>query len=265
MLSMNLKKFVKIIRLPKKEKKSPPKISKGLKEKILDNTKSILIALLIALLIRSFLVQAFYIPSASMKPNLLEGDYVFVTKYNYGYSHHSLPFSIPLIPSSRIFYHQPQRGDVLVFKYPGDNSTDYVKRLIGLPGDKIQIINSVLYINDKPLKRTFEKTITVNGANFNVYKEYMENKSYKIWQIQDFAYYPVQFFGPIIVGKDQFFMMGDNRDMSKDSRFKDVGLVPKANLVGKGFLIFFSIDGSFLQFWKWFYGIRFERIFNLIN
>ena len=245
-------------------KKKSQKVHKTKKQKFIDNAVSILVALAIALVIRSFFVQSFYIPSGSMKPNLLEGDYVFVTKYNYGYSKHSLPFSLPLLPD-RLFYTQPERGDVVVFKYPGDNSTDYVKRLIGLPGDTIQVINSVVYINGTPLKREYVKTETIDGITFNVYREYMENKSYLIWQIKNYYSYESQFFGPITLKDSEFFMMGDNRDMSKDSRFSEVGAVPRVNLVGKGGIIFFSINGSFLEVWKWFSDIRFNRIFSIIK
>ncbi len=243
------------------KKKSEKKTKFSVKE----NAKSILIALFVALFIRSFVIQAFYIPSGSMKPMLLEGDYVFVTKYNYGYSKHSLPFSLPIINENRIFYSQPERGDVVVFKYPGDNSTDYVKRLIALPGDKLQIINSVVYINDVPLRREFVETINYQGMTIDIYREYVNEKSYLIWQIKDYYHYISSYYGPITLGGDQFFMMGDNRDMSRDSRFPDVGVVNKEQLVGKGGVIFFSINGSFLEVWKWLSEIRFERFFNIIK
>ena len=238
-----------------------------LTKKIIENIKSISIALLIALLIRSFLFQAFFIPSGSMKPNLLEGDYLFVSKYNYGYSNYSLPFGLPIIPENRIFYNSPKRGDVVIFKYNGDHSTDYVKRLIGLPGDTIQIINSIVYINNKPLKRKFIKEEIIDNKSYLVFQEYMDdtNKSYLIWQLKGYNYYNSSFYGPIVIPENSFFMMGDNRDMSKDSRFADVGLVPKSHLVGKGGMIFFSINGSFIEFWKWFYDIRWNRIFNIIR
>lgn len=245
-------------------KKKSKKVEKTTRAIVIDNIISITIALIIALIIRSFFVQSFYIPSGSMKPNLLEGDYVFVTKYNYGYSKHSLPFSLPILPD-RLMYSQPVRGDVVVFKFPGDNSTDYVKRLIGLPNDTIQVINSVVYINGTPLKREYVKTEIIDGITFNVYREYMEHKSYLIWQIKNYYSYGSQFFGPITLKTGEFFMMGDNRDMSKDSRFSEVGAIPRVNLVGKGGIIFFSIDGSFLEFWKWFSDIRWNRIFNLIR
>jgi signal peptidase I len=238
-----------------------------IKQTIVDNLKSIIIALIIALLIRSFIFQAFFIPSGSMKPNLLEGDYVLVTKYNYGYSNYSLPFGLPLLPSSRIFYTQPNRGDVIVFKFRGDNSTDYVKRLIGLPGDKIQVINSIVYINNKALKREFIKEEKIDGITYLAYREYMDDvsKSYIIWQVKGANHPNSLFFGPKILGKDEFFAMGDNRDMSKDSRFAEVSTIEKSNLVGKGGLIFFSINGSFIEVWKWFTEIRWHRIFNLIK
>lgn len=245
-------------------KKNKVKVEKTKKQKIIDNVKSIMIALVIALIIRSFFVQAFYIPSGSMKPNLLEGDYVFVTKYNYGYSKHSLPFSLPILPN-RLFYSEPQRTSVVVFKYPSDNSTDYVKRLIGLPGDKIQVINSIVYINDVPLKREFIKTEYIDGIPYDVYTEHNGDKSYTIWQIKNYYNPQSAFFGPITLKDNEFFMMGDNRDNSRDSRFSDVGPVPKENLVGKGGMIFFSINGSFMEFWKWFTEIRFDRIFKIIK
>lgn len=234
-------------------------------KKVVDNVKSLLIALLIALVIRSFFIQAFYIPSGSMKPGLLEGDYVFVTKFNYGYSSYSLPFNLPVIPQSRLFYSQPTRGDVVIFKWRGDRSTDYVKRLIGLPGDKIQIINSIVYINNKPLKRELIGTENIDGTELEVYREYMDNKSYIVWQIKGFNYLPAKYYGPITLKADEFFMMGDNRDMSKDSRFADVSTVEKELLVGKGGMIFFSINGSFLEFWKWFTEIRWSRLFKIIH
>ena len=240
------------------------------KSKIIDNVKSIGIALLIAVIIRSFLIQAFYIPSGSMKPTLLEGDYVFVTKYNYGFSNHSLPFSLPLLPSSRVFYNEPEKGDVVIFKYPGDNSTDYVKRLIGKAGDKIQIINSIVYINGVELKREYIKQEIENGITFDYYKEYIEvaENEYKSYIIREARIYNdrrARFFGPVVVPEDHFFMMGDNRDQSKDSRFRDVGMIPKENLLGKGGFIFFSINGSFIEFWKWFTEIRWNRIFQTIK
>lgn len=232
---------------------------------IMNNIKSLLVALVIALLIRSFIFQPFYIPSGSMKNTLLEGDYVLVSKWDYGYSNTALPFSLPLLPKSRIFYTAPQRGDVVVFKYQKDNKSDFVKRLIGLPGDKISVVNSVVYINDKPLKREFLREEVENGITFQIYKEYLSdsNKSYEIKQIKDYNNYQSQYFGPITLKENEFFLMGDNRDMSKDGRYD--GPVPKSNLEGKVRVIFFSINGSFLQVWKWFSQTRVHRIFKLVK
>lgn len=123
-----------------------------MKNKIIDNLKTIFYALIIALIIRSFLYQPFYIPSSSMEPNLLVGDRLFVSKYSYGYSRHSLPFS-PKITNKRFFTKKPERGDVIVFKTPADNRTDYIKRLIGLPGDEIQILNGDLFLNKKKIHK----------------------------------------------------------------------------------------------------------------
>jgi signal peptidase I len=217
---------------------------------IIDNIKSLAIALIIALIIRSILIQAFVIPSGSMKPTLLEGDYIFVTKYNYGYSKHSFPLSLPLL-SGRIFYSEPKRGDVIVFKYPGDNSTDYIKRLIGLPGDKIN------------------ESVPNSQYDISTYKETMKfdsqpEKTYNTWRLKS-GLYKVDYISPFYVPKDSFFVMGDNRHFSKDSRYLDVGFIPKNNLVGKAQIIFFSINGSFLEFWKWFTEVRFERIFKPIR
>ena len=150
-----------------------------MKNKIIDNLKTIIYALLIALIIRSFLYQPFYIPSSSMEPNLLVGDRLFVSKYSYGYSRHSLPFS-PKITEKRYYYNEPKRGDIIVFKTPADNRTDYIKRLIGLPNDKIQIINSELFLNDKKIKRSKVEYISkINCGNevmkINAYEETLPN------------------------------------------------------------------------------------------
>jgi signal peptidase I len=236
---------------------------------IKENLYSIVFAIVVVSIIRAFFFQFSYIPSGSMKPGLLVGDYVVVTKYNYGYGPVSLPFEAPLLPKDRIFYNEPKQGDIVIFRLNGD---DYVKRLIGLPGDKIQVISSVVYINDKPLKRTFLKDSTDDlSIKSKLYNEEMQSKSYIVQQYNDAylfygysAYSAIENFGPVIVPKDQFFVMGDNRDNSQDSRFKDVSFVKKEQLVGKAGIIFFSIDGSFLQFWKW-GEIRWSRIFHIIK
>ena len=237
----------------------------------IDNFKTIFYALIIAILIRSIIIQPFYIPSSSMEPNLLVGDRLFVSKYSFGYSKHSFPFSPPIF-KGRILSKQPKRGDVVVFKTPVDNRTDYIKRLIGLPGDKVQFIDGSLYLNNNEILKTrisstdivycgndtipvytFEEKLP-NGVKYNA--AYNKKGSY---QSSD------RFFVP----KNHYFFLGDNRDCSKDSRFlSSVGYVHKDNLVGKAQIIFFSSDyriGSILKFWKWKDIIRIERFFKIIK
>mgnify|MGYP001273174349 CR=1 FL=1 len=150
-------------------------------KKVIENFKTLLIALIIAIIIRSFLFQPFYIPSSSMEPNLLVGDRIFVSKYTYGFSRHSFPFS-PNIFKKRINYEQPKQGDLVVFKTPADNRTDYIKRLIGLPGDKIQFKNGEIFINNnKILRKKIQKDIKVNCGSFyfdvDVFEETLPNGS----------------------------------------------------------------------------------------
>ena len=241
-----------------------------MKNKIVENIKTIVYALIIALIIRSFLFQPFYIPSSSMEPNLLIGDRLFVSKYSYGYSRHSLPFS-PKIYNKRIFAKTPKRGDVVVFKTPVDNRTDYIKRLIGIPGDTIQMIDKILYLNDVQIKRKeIENSTNVNcGAevvNTNFFEETLPSKKKYIAAYRNDG--TMSNTDKFIVPENHYFFMGDNRDCSKDSRYlTSVGYVNFNNLVGKAQLIFFSNDikkGSFLKFWKWHQSLRFERFFKKI-
>ena len=242
-----------------------------MKNKIVENIKTIFYALIIALIIRSFLFQPFYIPSSSMEPNLLIGDRLFVSKYSYGYSRHSLPFS-PKVYNKRIFAKMPKRGDVVVFKTPVDNRTDYIKRLIGLPGDTIQIIDKNLYLNDVQIKRKETKnTANINCGveviNVNFSEETLPNKKKYIAAYRNDG--TMSNTDKFIVPENHYFFMGDNRDCSKDSRFlTSVGYVNFNNLVGKAQLIFFSNNikkGSFLKFWKWHQSLRFERFFKKIQ
>ena len=240
------------------------------KEFIVENIKTLFYALIIAVIIRSLFIQPFYIPSSSMEPNLLVGDRLFVTKYSYGYSKHSFPFSPPIF-NGRFLYKSPNRGDVVVFKTPADNRTDYIKRLIGLPGDKVQFIDSNLYINNvEVLKSRISKTDKIYCGNKNIdvftFEEILSNeKKHKTVYLKNFTFQNSDIF---IVPDDHFFFLGDNRDCSKDSRFlSSVGYVHKDNLVGKAEFIFFSSDktiGSFFSFWKWNKSIRFDRFFKKI-
>ena len=242
-----------------------------MKKKIIENIKTIIYALIIALIIRSFLYQPFYIPSSSMEPNLLIGDRLFVSKYSYGYSRHSFPFS-PNLTNKRYLSKDPVRGDVVVFKTPVDNRTDYIKRLIGLPGDVIQIIDGDLYLNNHKIQRDkIEIAIKVRCGNeilnINAYEEKLPNgKTYIAVYNREGT---MQNTDKFIVPNEHYFFMGDNRDCSKDSRFlSSVGYVSVNNLVGKARLIFFSNDkgeGNFFKFWKWHKSIRIDRFFDKIQ
>ena len=242
-----------------------------MKKFLFKNLLTIFYALIIAIIIRSLLIQPFYIPSSSMEPNLLVGDRIFVTKFSYGYSKHSFPFSPPIF-EGRFFYKKPKKGDVVVFKTPVDNRTDYIKRLIGVPGDSIQFIDGELYINDLQVFRdkiNESKEIYCGNENLDVnfFEEKLENgRKFVTVYRKNFSY---QNSDKFIVPDDHFFYLGDNRDCSKDSRYlSSVGYVHKDNLVGKAQIIFFSSDariGSILEVWNWNKLIRFKRFFKKIN
>jgi len=228
--------------------------------------RTVFYAVLLALVIRYFAYEPFNIPSGSMIPTLLVGDYLFVSKFSYGYSRYSLPFSLPLL-DGRVFAEQPERGDVVVFKLPADNKTDYIKRLIGLPGDRIQVRGGILYINDKPVEREKVDELSVPGyAGFPVrvteYNETLPNGvRHRIWEYSDDDMLDnTQVF---TVPEGHYFFMGDNRDSSEDSRvLSKVGYVPFENLIGRAEFIFFSTDGSaeLWEVWKWPFAMRFGRI-----
>ena len=237
----------------------------------IENAKTLFYALIIAIIIRSLFIQPFYIPSSSMEPNLLVGDRLFVTKYTYGYSKHSFPFSPPIF-KGRLFQKEPKRGDVVVFKTPADNRTDYIKRLIGLPGDKIQFIDSNLFINNNEIfKSRISKKDTIFCGKKKIdvftFEELLPNgKKYNTVYLKNFSYQNSDIF---TVPEKNYFFLGDNRDCSKDSRFlTSVGYVHEDNLVGKARFIFFSSDksiGSIFSFWKWNKSIRLNRFFKKIN
>ena len=241
------------------------------KSVIIDNIKTIIYALLIAIILRSLLIQPFYIPSSSMELNLLVGDRLFVTKYSYGYSKHSFPFSPPIF-NGRVFDNSPSRGDIVVFKTPSDNRTDYIKRLIGLPGDTIQFIDGNLYINNNQVLSTLinDNHVLYCGnqkISVSTHKEKLSNnKSYIVSYRNDVSFRNSDKY---LVPKNYYFFLGDNRDCSKDSRFlSEVGYVHKDNLVGKAQLLFFSSDnkqGNIFQVWKWPNIIRYDRFFKSLN
>lgn len=260
--------------------------SKGISETV----RTIIYAVAIAIVVRTFLYEPFNIPSGSMKPTLLVGDYLFVSKFAYGYSRHSMPFSPP-IGSGRLFGDLPERGDVAVFKLPSNNRTDYIKRIVGLPGDRIQVREGILYVNDQevtraeiddfvddglvgrvacrsfsqgndagaPAVKRFEETMPAfadadGSVTYRVLDECPEGNG-------DFDNTDI-----FTVPEDHVFAMGDNRDNSLDSRAK-VGYVPIENLVGRAEIIFFSTNGSarLWEVWKWPITIRYGRLLDLID
>ena len=235
-----------------------------------DNLKTVILAIFIALIIRSLWLEPFRIPSGSMYPTLRVGDYLFVTKYTYGYSRYSFPFGLPIF-NGRVWYESPERGDVVVFKFPKDTHTDFIKRIIGLPGDKVQVKNGRLYINNEQIERSevgrYIIDEYVSMPEFYIqYTETLPNGvEHQILEISDNE--PrVDDTDEFIVPEDSFFVMGDNRDRSDDSRIR-VGFVPKENLVGKAKFIFFSHDdkGTFYKPWTWFRAVRWNRFFTRIQ
>lgn len=231
-----------------------------------DTVKTLIYAVMIALFIRTFAFEPFNIPSGSMIPSLLVGDYLFVSKYSYGYSRHSLPLSLPLIPG-RVFSSEPERGDVAVFKLPKDNKTDYIKRIVGLPGDEIQVQEGRLYINGKLVDRRALPGYSAKGpfgstSNIPQFEETLPNGvTHLILEKTDRGQLdntPVYTVPP-----GHVFGMGDNRDDSLDSRvLSEVGYIPMENLVGRAEFIFFSYDPDGAA---WPLTVRWPRLFQAIR
>jgi signal peptidase I len=258
------------------------KVEGGLRETV----RTIIYAVLIAFAVRTFAYEPFNIPSGSMEPTLLVGDYLFVSKFSYGYSRYSFPFGPPIF-SGRILARQPQRGDVVVFKQPANPSTDFIKRLVGLPGDRIQVVGGTLYINDGAAKRSYigryldpenhterqeYEEVLPNGVKHAVLLEGLEAKPPpRDCPANKFTETRIEAENtcPFVVPPDTYFMMGDNRDNSSDSRVagSGVGFVPAENLVGRAEFIFFSTDGSaaWWEVWKWPFAIRYSRLLTAIR
>ena len=234
--------------------------------------KTALIALLLALVIRSFLYEPFNIPSGSMMPTLLVGDYLFVAKRDYGYSRASFPFGVVPIQDRIWVNRMPARGDIIVFKLPSDGATDYIKRIVGLPGDTIQTINGRLYINGVIVPREavgYERINNGIGQQITVTR-YIETLPggvmHSIYEEGDAE--ELDNAGPFTVPEGHYFAMGDNRDNSRDSRVMElVGFIPFRNIVGRADILFFSTDGSatLLEPWKWPMAIRYRRLFERIG
>lgn len=235
-----------------------------------DTIRTVVYAVLIALSIRVSAYEPFSIPSGSMIPTLLVGDYLFVSKFAYGYSRYSLPFGVPLLPPDRVLFTPPVRGDVAVFKLPTDNSTDFIKRIMGMPGDTIQVIDGIVHINGTAVERKkiddfiYER----NPGQFSRMSQYLEvlpnGREHLIVEESDTN--PSSDNTPeFTVPEKHYFMMGDNRDNSNDSRFGGVGFVPRENLVGRAEFLFFSIDGSAWQIWTWLDKLRPSRFFTSIE
>ncbi len=238
-----------------------------------ETVRTFVFAILIAIGVRTVAYEPFNIPSGSMIPTLLIGDYLFVSKFSYGYSRYSLPFGLPLL-SGRLFPRGPERGDVAVFKRPPANDTDFIKRIVGLPGDRLQVVAGVLYINGEPVKREqiddyvvrdsrgrerrvrrFMETLP-NGRTHPIIEELGDNG-------------PLDNTGEYVVPAGHYFAMGDNRDNSADSRGngRTGWFVPAENLVGRAEFLFYSTNGSarLWQFWKWPGAARFGRLFTAVE
>jgi signal peptidase I len=239
---------------------------------------------LIVIILRSFIFSPFNIPSESMLPRLLDGDYLLAAKWPYGFSRYTLPWSVPLIPG-RILAHQPERGDVVIFKAPADLNQDWIKRVVGLPGDQVQMTHGQLFLNGKPVPKVrvadFQVPVSANthcyrpefqrmdaaGHAICSYPQFRETlPGGKSYTVLDLADTPQDDTPPVLVPEGSVFVMGDNRDNSMDSRFSaeagGVGILPQQNLVGRAMIMMFSTDGSssWIKPWTWFTAARWHRI-----
>lgn len=239
-----------------------------------ETIKTVAVAVALAVIFRSFLYEPFHIPSGSMKDTLLVGDFIFVSKYSYGYSRYSFPLGLPLFEGRKFAPAEPQRGDIIVFRLPSNPHIDYIKRLIGLPGDRIQMKRGVLHINGQPVpKERIEDYVEVVGGDFQrvrhiaKYRETLPNGvSYNV--LDDYPNGEVDSTAEYTVPEGHYFFMGDNRDHSIDSRYPEgVGFVPAENIVGRADVIALSVeeDKSLLAFWNWGSSLRAERFWQRLH
>jgi signal peptidase I len=242
---------------------------------LLETVKTVIWAVLIAVVIRSLAFEPFTIPSGSMVPTLLVGDFVFVSKYSYGYSRYSFPFGVVPIPD-RVFASSPKRGDVAVFRLPSNPSENYIKRLVGLPGDRIQVKGGILHVNGAPVRRERSDACRARARGAEAdkigYRETLpDNRQHCIFERSDRD--ELDNTPEFVVPANHFFAMGDNRDNSVDSRYRapdgarPVGFIPAANLVGRAEIVWLSLeeDMRWFQFWRWPTGLRFGRMFSSIE
>ncbi len=242
-----------------------------------EEAKSLLFVVFIAIMIRTLIMEPFFIPSGSMRDTLREGDYVFATKYNYGYSKFSFLFITPEFIKGRMLESKPERGDIVIFKLPNKMEKRFIKRLIGMPGDKIQMVSGILYINDKAIEREYlGKILNENGNEYKRYLEVLPNGA---------KYYAQYAISPTHSGlgdntqafnvpEGEYLMMGDNRNESNDSRI-DLGFVPFENFIAKAQFIFFStkewlwldnssVSDQIAQVSKWLGSMRWIRFFKSV-
>lgn len=237
-----------------------------------DTIRTVLVALVLALTFRSLAFEPFHIPSGSMKSNLLIGDYLFVSKFSYGYSRYSFPFGFHIYDGRKLEFHKPERGDVVVFRLPSNPRVDFIKRVMGLPGDSIQVRDGIVYINGSPLPRKKidewgdEDPETGQTVSIGRFEEVLPEGK-KITILKQHRYGAADNTPIFVVPQGKYFMMGDNRDNSRDSRFEEVGFVPEENIVGKAAVIFFSMSdkASLTDPLSWFSSLRFRRFLSHIS
>lgn len=253
-----------------------PDVIKAFLKKVWKEIKSWVNVLLVIVGINCLLYQPFKIPSGSMIPTLLVGDFLIVNKFCYGYSNNSFRidrFTIPLPKiNGRLFgKNLPQRGDVVVFRNPKDKDLNYIKRIIGLPGETVEFINGVVHINGTPLAQRYVDSYSIlDRDHYDMYNKYMEllpeGKEHVMIKAEEFGKGWLDNAGPFVVPEGHYFMAGDNRDRSSDSRVQEaVGFVPLENIMGRAELIFFSTTAKWYEILKWPFSVRFERILNKIK